>query len=291
MANPRPPAEAERLATAALAAAERGWAVFPCRQGDKRPCIEQWGERASSDRVHIGAAWRGRWARSNIGVACAPSRLVVIDLDTPTRGSQLPPQWAAEPNVRDGLGVLAALAKRAGQRLPKTYAVRTPSGGLHLYFAAPGSREIRNSAGRIGPMVDVRGAGGYIVGAGSAVRGRIYQVVRDCEPAPLPRWLAELAAPAPPLPPVPMPGPAPELYRRLHGVVATLLDAGPGDRRNARLFWAACRAGEMVAAGQLGAAAAELVLYRAAELNGHVAKHGERATRATIASGMRQGTP
>ena len=45
----------------------------------------------------------------------------------------------------------------------------------------------------------------------------------------------------------------------------------------------------MIAAGEIDSVSAESALYLAAEENGHVAKHGDRATRATIASGIRQG--
>ncbi|MGH3304630.1 MAG: bifunctional DNA primase/polymerase, partial [Streptosporangiaceae bacterium] len=87
----------------------------------------------------------------------------MIDLDTPEHGGQVPESWAAERGVRDGLDVLRVLAGRAGQPLPATYSVHTPSGGLHRYFAALDTRPIGNSAGRVGPMIDVRGDGGYVV--------------------------------------------------------------------------------------------------------------------------------
>ena len=74
---------------------------------------------------------------------------------------------------------------------------------------------------------------------------------------------------------------------RRGGGVECLSAPGLGGGGNPRLYGAACRAGELIAAGEIDAGTAEQVLYRAAELNGHVAKHGERATRATIASGTR----
>jgi hypothetical protein len=40
--------------------------------------------------------------------------------------------------------------------------VITGGGGLHLYFRHPGF-EIRNSAGALGPGLDLRGDGGYII--------------------------------------------------------------------------------------------------------------------------------
>src|SRR5262249_4737060 len=38
----------------------------------------------------------------------------------------------------------------------------TPSGGLHYYFRAAG-HSIRNSAGKLGPSLDIRGDGGYAI--------------------------------------------------------------------------------------------------------------------------------
>src|ERR1022692_3977538 len=74
---------------AAIAAARRGWAVFPCRPGDKRPAIDRWEERASADPTHIETAWRDRYPRANVGIAAGPSGLVVVDLDTSEHGAQL----------------------------------------------------------------------------------------------------------------------------------------------------------------------------------------------------------
>ncbi len=279
------------IRAAAAAAARRGWAVFPCLSGGKRPACPGWEWRACADPGLVARYWR---PGSNIGIACGPSRLVVVDLDNASHGGQLPGSWQAEPGIKDGADVLAVLAGRAGiTAWPGTYTVRTPSGGLHLYFAAIPGREIRNSAGRAGPMVDIRGAGGYVVGPGSVIGGRAYEVTDNQDPQPFPAWIAGLLVPPPESRPVRqiMPG-GRDLcggYGRMRGILDRLAGARPGDGRNALLHWSACRFAEMVAAGEIDAVTAESALYLAAEDNGHVAKHGERATRATIASGMRRG--
>lgn len=270
-----------------MTAARRGWAVFPCRPADKRPAVDRWEQRACADPERVARYWPG--PRHNIGIACGPSRLVVVDLDTAAHGGQLPAEWRAEPGIVGGAEVLAVLAERAGYPWPATYTVRTPAGGKHLYFRAIPDREIRNSASKVGPMIDIRGGGGYVVGAGSSVTGRAYAVIYQAETALLPGWLADLADPPKAVRPVARGEALGPQYGRLRGVVEHLLNVGPGEgqQRNNRLYWAACRVGEMAAAGDVDAAAAEQILYRAAEENGHVANHGERATRATIASGMR----
>ena len=91
--------------------------------------------------------------------------------------------------------------------MPETYVVATPSGGRHLYFAAPDDVPVRNSTGRLGPMIDVRGNGGYVVAAGSRLHPRpdrddasaetdepAYRLVKDVHPAELPGWLIDLTA-------------------------------------------------------------------------------------------------
>ena len=166
--------------------------------------MPDWERRACADPDRVGRYWPS--AQHNVGLACGPSRLVVVDLDT---HSPLPDDWRL-PGVRDGRDVLALLAEWAGQPWPVTYTVRTPTGGLHLYYTAPDGPEIRNSAGKIGPLVDVRGSGGYVLAAGSVLDeraypgnqecrelvtgGRAYELADDNGPEPLPAWLAALAA-------------------------------------------------------------------------------------------------
>ena len=142
------------LLNAARWCADRDWHVFPLRPGGKRPAFpghkaqdctgtdlrcrgghQGWEPRATTDPGRIGRAW----ARTpyNIGIACGPSGLLVIDLDTPKPGDVPPPEWAL-PGVTDGADVLAVICERHGQPFPsETFMVRTRRGGLHLYFTAP----------------------------------------------------------------------------------------------------------------------------------------------------------
>ena len=137
---------------AAVWAACRGERVFPCLPGDKRPAVDRWEQRASANPEHVAEAWRDRYPGHNIGVACGPSRLVVLDLDT---HGELPPDWQL-PGIGDGRDVFAQLCEWAGQPWPVTRWTVTPSGGWHLWFRAPDVPDLRNTAGLLGPMIDAR---------------------------------------------------------------------------------------------------------------------------------------
>ena len=257
----------------------RGFCVFPCRPRDKVPAVpDRWEQRACADPATVARYWPS--ARHNVGIACGPSRLVVIDLDT---HGALPAEWQL-PGITDGRDVLAQLCEWAGQPWPCTYAVATPSGGQHLYYRAPAGADIRNSAGKIGPLVDVRASGGYVIGAGSAADGHSYDVLTEGGPQPLPRWLARLLT-TPQKPqyprndPVPGPGGA-----RLAGLVRAV-ESAPDGQLNDTLHWAACRAAEMREEGGCGEAEAAAALLTAAVRAGHP----ERSAARTIASGLRGG--
>ena len=180
----------ELLLRFALDHVARGWPVFPLRPGDKRPAIRDWEGRATTDPNRIRRAWTA--APYNVGVGCGRAALVVVDLDTPKPGTDVPARWR-QPGIVDGTNELAALADHAGARLPiQTYTVGTASGGQHLYFAAPEGPPLRNTAGRLGWLIDTRAAGGYVVGAGSTMNGRSYTPILDLPVTPLPPWITGL---------------------------------------------------------------------------------------------------
>jgi hypothetical protein len=218
----RPP----RLLAAAADSAARGWAVFPLWPGSKRPAIRGWQQHATTEPGII-AVW---WERHpyNVGVACGPSGLLVIDIDDP----------AAEP---DGL--------------PATYTVSTPR-GEHRYYSTDLSRPGLSSAGVLGSHVDTRGAGGYVVAAGSILRGaggpRFYRVCRPAAVAPAPSWLLEtLESPRREAGPgSPLPAGRRSASALLAAEAGRVSVAAPGSR-NTTLFTAALRLGRLVAAGVL----------------------------------------
>ncbi|MFY9808073.1 MAG: bifunctional DNA primase/polymerase, partial [Pseudonocardiaceae bacterium] len=119
--------------TAALTAADRGWAVFPIIPGGKIPAIKQWEQRATTDKHQIHRLWADN-PTHNIGIACQPAGLLVLDLDA--GHSHPPPQWG-RLGVTHGRDVLRILAAEAGHPDPSgTYTVATPSHGEYRYFLA-----------------------------------------------------------------------------------------------------------------------------------------------------------
>ncbi|NUT53804.1 MAG: bifunctional DNA primase/polymerase, partial [Saccharothrix sp.] len=102
-----------------------------------------WESTATQNSERIRDIWEPR--PYNVGIACGPSGLYVIDLDD-AHGHEPPAQWAGATHGSD---VLTRVAAAAGQPYPAgTFTVRTPSGGLHLYFRAPTEPELRNTVGR-----------------------------------------------------------------------------------------------------------------------------------------------
>ncbi|MFJ5602363.1 bifunctional DNA primase/polymerase [Micromonospora parva] len=289
------------LLTAALAHAERGWHVFPLRPDDKRPAFPDhagddcagrdprcraaghhlgWEPRATCDPDRIRRAWSAR--PYGIGLACGPSRLVVVDLDRPKDGTTGP----------TGLDTLAELAAAHAAGIEPTYTVTTGRGGTHLYYRHPDDGPaLRNTAGTLGPLVDTRAHGGYVVAAGSTVAGRPYRVDLDTDPAPLPGWLAArlIPAPLPPQRPVVVSLPTDRSGAYVRAAITREADrvtTAPAGERNRCLYVAAVALGQLTAGGSLTADDAESVLQQAAARVGL----GHVETARTIRSGLAAGS-
>jgi Bifunctional DNA primase/polymerase, N-terminal/Primase C terminal 1 (PriCT-1)/AAA domain len=157
--------------------ARRGWKILPCEPGDKLPCrrlVRHGVNEATSDLHTIGGWWREQ-PDANIGIATGQaSGLFVVDVDAQSGGVET---WRM-------------LTLKFGDL--KTATIRTPGGGFHLYFRLPTGLDVRNSVSRIGPGIDVRGSGGYVVAAGSKRPDGLYtwdssSIVREA-----PDWLLML---------------------------------------------------------------------------------------------------
>ncbi|MCX6463261.1 MAG: bifunctional DNA primase/polymerase [Pseudonocardiales bacterium] len=285
------------LAAAAVRAAAAGWAVFPVRPRGKTPAVRGWEDTATLDPDRILAWWAS--AAWNIGIAAGRSGLLVVDLDVPAPG---PHPAAAAARGTDVLRRLAADADAAPAW--DTFTVATPSGGRHLYFRQPDGAGLRNTQGALGPLIDTRGHGGYVLAAGSRGPGtRRYRILRDVPVAPLPAWLHD-ALTTTPVPPPPtgdpvlagdQPGPqagvdsaAPnvsaarvEAYLRavVDGESRAVTDA-PVGTRHSTLLRAARRLGQWVGSGALTGADVRTVLTAAARgyvgVDGYTAQQVER---------------
>ena len=145
------------LPTAAIALAIGGVPIFPCRPGRKEPLTEHGFGEATCDQ-HTVAEWWRRWPTANIGMPTGATSADVLDVDN---HGDLGNGFAALRKVRD-----AGLASGA-HRL-----VRTPRGGLHLYFRPSGCRN--GSLRR--HHLDCRGDGGYVLVPPSVVDGNAYEI-------------------------------------------------------------------------------------------------------------------
>jgi hypothetical protein len=161
----------------ALALAQRGFHVHPCRPHSKLPATARGCKDATVDSVIIERWWQSN-PDFNIAIATGEASYVfVVDVD--------------------GLDAEAELRKLEGQygALPPTVEAITAR-GRHLYFEWP-DRMVRNSAGKVGPGLDVRGEGGYVLAPPSVhPSGRRYESSVDSvdTPAVAPEWLLNAAA-------------------------------------------------------------------------------------------------
>lgn len=271
------------LLDAALSAAARGWHVFPCLPGRKQPALRvNWQEIATTDPARIQSWWNQ--TAYNIGIACGPSGLIVIDLDVPRPGVD-----QTIPNVASGAQSLAELCIQHDEPYPSnTMVVQTPSGGYHLYYQSPQER-IPNSAGKLAPRVDVRGIGGYVIAHGSRTSQGAYKTIRPRTPAPLPAWIGKLARqPDSPLVRHADPRPISDGSAYANAVLGyeteTVASATQGNR-NDTLFKSSRSLGQLVAGGILNADAVRVALTRAAEATGL----GRVEITRTIESGLKSG--
>jgi hypothetical protein len=280
------------IAAAALRLAHGGHPVVPlhsigksgrctcgrtCPSAGKHPRLLHGLKDASSDLPTVAAWWR-RWKLANVGLLTgAEARIIVIDLDG-----------------QEGMDSWSALT--AGRDLPPTRECITGGAGRHVYWLHPGG-VVRNSAGRLGHHVDVRGDGGYVVAPPSTHNsGERYRWANRERVAPCPDWLVDLLRPPPPAPRPPgrylgsdrLPPGASRAAR--YGEAALALEeasvrmAIPGTR-NHRLNAAAFSLGQLVGAGLLNAHEVGGVLLDAAVAAGLT----ESEAWATIRSGLTAG--
>lgn len=272
------------MLSAALANAERGFHIFPLHTYSKVPAITDWENRASRDPDRIRAWWT-RGPALNVAVACGPSRLLVLDLDAASRHAETELRTA-----REGRDSLAALAVRHRQSIPvPTFCVATPSGGYHLYYRADRFPQLRNTIGLLGPRLDTRASGGYVVAVGSRLQHGHYQVLDPREPIGLPGWLAALMTLSPPTEPIRgenRPHHRDAYVRAaLANQAARVRAASPGTRHRTLLL-AANSLGRLVGQGILARHDAQAALYDAAATHIGIERFTHAEAERTITDGL-----
>jgi hypothetical protein len=155
-----------------------------CRSTGKHPRLPTSFNGASSSPKLV-AEWFHYYPGINYGVPTGQriqggdKMLVVIDIDI----------YKSEAN-----DTMDDLEAKYG-RLPDTVAVQTGGGGRHLYFFAPAGVKFKP---KLGPGVDFKGIGGYVVGPGSVhASGKEYVFEADNDLfeghaiADLPQWIVD----------------------------------------------------------------------------------------------------
>ncbi|MBR7836552.1 bifunctional DNA primase/polymerase [Actinospica durhamensis] len=268
--------------------AARGFALFPLRPDSKLPAVSRdWEHAATTSPLRLRRLCAD--PRANYAVACGPSNLVVLDLDV-----------AKEPETGDGPrhGWQVLLELADGRELPRTFTVGTPSGGRHLYFRPPVDGPTpRNTVRRLGPLIDTRGVGGYVVAPGSRIHGVPYRVLDDAPIAELPEWIGTLLLAAEPRQaadgPLPLASAMGSLRERLSGAYArsalerevARVEAARVGTRNDTLNRAAYNLGTLIGVGLLDQTQVEAELTRASLAVGLDA----RETASTLRSGLTAG--
>lgn len=146
---------------------EKGFKVFPCVANGKTPAImgwQDWAKNCTEKKIREHAIPN---PTNNWGVYC--DGLTVIDVDNKEN--------------RKGLDTLESLP----EKLPETFTVQTPTGGLHYYYVGT----TRNTVDDLGSGLDTRSLGGYVVAPGSRIEDNTYELVNGEEMAKLPSWIVK----------------------------------------------------------------------------------------------------
>lgn len=139
-----------------------------CSKPGKHPAVK-WVSSKTTDPEKIAKWWDCSGIYTyNVGISTGKeSGITVIDIDA----------------GKGGLQTWQALSEK--YQLPLTYTVRTGGGGLHLYFSY--CPELKTGTDVLGPGIDIRNDGGYIVAPPSLhSSGNLYSIMdaRDLIPVP-----------------------------------------------------------------------------------------------------------
>lgn len=128
-------------------------------------------------------AWWDAHPSALVGLPTGQNNLIVIDTDVDYGDTN------AKDVIENGEDALPTLPP-----LPATLTIQTPSGGRHRYYRT--DQPLRNSAGQIAPLIDVRANGGYVIAPPSMTMTGAYQHIEGMEIADLPMSWEMLCIPA-----------------------------------------------------------------------------------------------
>jgi hypothetical protein len=174
------------ILTAAIAHARKGRAVFPlywplpdgrcgCRNSNcdrvgKHPTTPH-GLKDASTNPEIVFDWWQRWPDANLGLRTgSASGLVVLDVDGDVGNNSL-------KKLTDQFGPFPSTTQSKTRR------------GEHFLLQYPQGIEIKGSVGKLGPGLDIRAEGNYVIVPPSRYIGGRYEWVNRQPLAPIPQWL------------------------------------------------------------------------------------------------------
>lgn len=170
----------------ALDTAARGFPVFLLNPNAKTPLFQGSFYKATVDPLEIEEMWSVN-PNSNIGVYPGAD-YVIIDIDLKAD--------------KDGIqNIFERLQDNPAEYLYETFSVGTPSGGYHLYYKSDIEQGYASSVGKENSDneilgVDVRASGGYVVGPGSTIGDKSYNIINDTEPTVFNKRWGPFAKPA-----------------------------------------------------------------------------------------------
>ena len=144
--------------------AEAGIPVFPCIRDGKRPACENGYKDSTTDLNQIDAWWSQDDYNPAVCPAMADPPLSVVDVEAAGLAD-----WLAEHGT-----------------IP-TRTHRTRAGGIHLWFEGA----CKTTARSLGPNIDTRSIGGYVLIPPSVVGGQPYEVISDHDPISLPSFVTD----------------------------------------------------------------------------------------------------
>lgn len=187
--------------------ASRGWSVVPvhrvtkrngqlacsCARGvdciskGKHPALPEWKQYQTrcATKDELAAWWEGPYRRYGVGlITGSVSGVFIVDVD--------------EGQGKDGGETLHRLQMEHDD-LPETVTAKTGGGGRHFLFQNPPGLHIPTAKNTLGPGIDTRGEGGFVVAAPSLhASGQHYIWDEKKHPqnfpvAEAPEWLVTLA--------------------------------------------------------------------------------------------------